>query len=92
MSFVKVIVCHIVGDYLLQTDYMAREKNNNLYILFVHCVCYCLPFIYVYGLTYKTMWLFASHIFMDWMKIKGYTKIWYDQIWHYVIAFGIYAI
>lgn len=28
MNILKVIICHIVGDYLLQTDYMARKKSK----------------------------------------------------------------
>lgn len=35
-----LVICHIVGDYFLQTDYMATNKGKDWYLLFVHCVCY----------------------------------------------------
>ena len=90
MNLIKIIFCHIVGDYLLQTDYMAKEKNNNLYILFVHCVCYCIPFIYIFGFNYKIICLLIFHMIIDWMKTKHYINIVEDQIAHYAFAMGIF--
>ena len=92
MNILKVIICHIVGDYLLQTDYMAREKGKDWYVLFVHCVCYCVPFIYIFGLDFKIIILFLTHMMIDALKAR-YIKfgIYADQILHYQIALMIYA-
>ena len=90
MNLIKIIFCHIVGDYLFQTDYMAKEKNNNLYILFVHCVCYCLPFIYAFGFNYKIISLLIIHMVIDWMKTKHYINIVEDQIAHYTFAIVVF--
>lgn len=90
INIIEIIICHIVGDYLLQTDYMAKEKNNNLYILFVHCVCYCIPFIYIFGFNYKIISLLIIHMVIDWMKIHHYINIAVDQIAHYVFAIVIF--
>ena len=80
-------MCHLVGDYVLQIDYIAKTKAENWYHLFVHCALYTLPFIVVYGFVWQTIFIFASHIFIDALKAR-YKKITYttDQILHYVVA------
>ena len=91
-NIIKAIICHVVGDYLFQTDYMAREKDKDWYVLFVHCVCYCVPFIYVFGLDFKTIILFLTHMIIVVLKAR-YRKlgIYADQILHYQIALMLYT-
>lgn len=40
----KLVMCHLVGDYVLQIDFIAKTKGENWYHLLVHCLLYCLPF------------------------------------------------
>ena len=35
-----IILCHAIGDYLFQPDFLAQTKGNNWYHLFLHCVLY----------------------------------------------------
>lgn len=42
-KIVILIMCHLIGDYVLQIDFIAKTKGQNLYHLFVHCALYCLP-------------------------------------------------
>lgn len=83
---IKLIMCHLIGDYVLQNDFIAKTKGENWYHLFVHCVLYCLPFIIIFGYTWQLFILFISHIIVDSLKVK-YKKINYieDQILHYLI-------
>lgn len=83
----KIVMCHIVGDYLFQTDYMAREKGKDWYILFVHCVCYCVPFAIVFGIDHRIVWLILSHFAVDALKAR-YKQfgIVMDQILHFIVA------
>lgn len=39
------IYAHLVGDYLLQNDYMAKGKKNSNLICTLHIVTYMLPFL-----------------------------------------------
>ena len=32
-----LVFCHLVGDYVLQSDFIAKTKGSNWYHLFVHC-------------------------------------------------------
>lgn len=85
---IHLILCHLVGDYVLQSDFIAKTKGSNLYHLFVHCALYCLPFVLLYGVDWKIGVLFASHIIIDVLKAR-FNKISYiiDQILHYIVLF-----
>lgn len=82
-----IILCHLVGDYVLQVDFIAKTKGTNWYHLFVHCALYVLPFYIVFGLTWQLGFLFVAHMIIDPLKAR-YNKINYvtDQILHYVVA------
>lgn len=83
----KLVFCHLVGDYVLQSDFIAKTKGENWYHLFVHCVLYCLPFYIVFGLTWQFMAIFVTHIVIDASKAR-YKAIDYttDQLLHYMIT------
>lgn len=36
-TIVLIILCHLMGDYVLQCDFIAQTKGKNWYHLFVHC-------------------------------------------------------
>lgn len=82
-----LVTCHLVGDYVLQSDFIANTKKENWYNMFVHCVLYCLPFYLVFGFGWKLLILFISHITVDVWK-ERYKKFGYieDQLWHYFFA------
>ena len=88
----NVIFCHLVGDYVLQIDFIAKTKGENLYHMFVHCALYCLPFYIVFGYDWRLIPLFITHVIVDLQKAK-YKRITYtaDQIAHYVIALLLYC-
>ena len=81
-----LVMCHCIGDYVLQTDFLAKTKGTNLYHLFVHCVLYLVPFAIVFGVDWKLGILLVSHFIIDILKAK-YQKIRYvtDQVLHYLI-------
>ena len=81
---IKLILCHLVGDYVLQIDYIAKTKGNNFYHLLVHCFLYCLPFYLVFGFVWQLIPLLLLHIVIDLLKAR-YKLIpyWLDQLLHY---------
>lgn len=82
----KLVFCHLIGDYVLQNDFIAGTKGENWYHLFVHCALYCLPFYVVFGITWHLLFIFLTHIIIDPLKARykviNYTT---DQILHYII-------
>lgn len=84
-TVIKLILCHLLGDYVLQIDFIAKSKGSNLYHLIVHCLLYCLPFYVVFGLTWHFIPVLILHIIVDLLKAR-YKVIpyWLDQVLHYV--------
>lgn len=80
-----LVACHMVGDYVLQNDFIASTKGSNWYHLFVHCALYTVPFVIVFGWGWKIALIVAAHFLIDALKAK-YKKITYtqDQILHYL--------
>lgn len=91
-TIIKLIMCHLLGDYVLQVSFIAETKGNNWYHLFVHCALYCLPFFIAFGLGWQLAVIFATHMIIDPLKAR-YGKINYitDQILHYSVM-AIYFI
>ena len=85
-----LIMCHLVGDYVLQCDFIANTKGKNLYHLLVHCCLYILPFYICFGISWKLAVVFVTHTIIDALKARyGKISYWQDQVLHYLIC-GIY--
>lgn len=91
-TILLLVICHMIGDYFLQADFIASTKGKNWYHLIVHCMLYVAPFIFVFGLDWRIYILLISHIIIDPLKAR-YNKITYvqDQALHYLMI-GIYFI
>ena len=85
-TIILLVICHMLGDYFLQIDFIASTKGKNWYHLIVHCMLYIVPFIIVFGLDWRIYVLLLSHIIIDPLKAR-YNKISYvqDQMLHYLI-------
>ncbi len=85
-TILMLVICHMLGDYFLQVDFIASTKGKNWYHLIVHCVLYVVPFILVFGLDWRMYVLLVSHIIIDPLKAR-YNKLTYlqDQVLHYLI-------
>ena len=90
-KIIELILCHLIGDYVFQSDYIAKTKGSNWYHLFVHCALYCVPFVIIFGINCRLLIVFTSHLIIDSLKAK-YNKISYlqDQILHYLILLIVY--
>ena len=79
-----LVMCHIVGDYVLQTDFIAKTKGENWYHLVVHCLLYCVPFYFVFGWCWQLYVVFLAHVVVDSLKARwkviNYVT---DQVLHY---------
>lgn len=86
-TIIKLIFCHLLGDYVLQIDYIAHSKGNNWYHLFVHCALYTLPFYIAFSYSWHLAVIFITHFFVDMLKAR-YKKINYvtDQVLHYLTS------
>lgn len=79
----ELVLCHFLGDYVFQTDFLARTKGENWWHMLAHCVTYTTPFVCFFGFDGRIAFLLFSHIIIDSAKAR-YKKINYvsDQLLH----------
>lgn len=87
-----LLVCHMIGDYVLQTDFLAKTKGENDWHLAVHCFLYSLPFYIYCGMDWRLCMLICMHFIIDMLKAR-YKSINYlqDQILHIIILIFLYV-
>jgi len=71
------IVAHLIGDYLLQSDWMAVEKTKRLRPALIHGIFYTLPFIFL--MSFGWFWnavafllIALSHALIDRYRLARY--------------------
>lgn len=69
------LLCHAVGDYVLQSDWMATNKTKQLLPALVHCWLYTCVFVLL-GATFTAfLCIFLAHFFIDYYRLARYV-IW----------------
>jgi len=63
------IIGHLVGDYLLQTDWQAAGKKKSSWICAVHCLLWTAAVVLLAGRAWWVWWvplvLFTTHFIQD---------------------------
>lgn len=72
---ISMVVAHFVGDFLLQSDWMALNKSKNTSALTTHCVIYSLCFL-PFGILF-TLVTFLLHFIVDAITSKMTSKLWF---------------
>lgn len=87
----KIIFCHLVGDYVLQIDFIAKTKGSNWYHLLVHCFLYILPFYLCFGFDKRLIVLLLTHISIDAEKARWHMISYLEDQWlHYIVSISLY--
>ena len=89
-----IVICHLIGDYVLQIDFIAKTKGENWYHLFVHSALYVVPFYIAFGFDGSDLLvLFLHHFTIDAFKARwGRIDYICDQVMHYLMAVLLYLI
>ena len=93
-------LAHLIGDFIIQTDWMAKNKKHSSFAALVHVLAYLLPFIFT-GLAWWQMLLIGvTHFAQDrssfvawWMRVWkkvpdenwGIIPLSVDQVFHLLI-------
>lgn len=67
-----ILLCHGVGDYLLQTDHMASEKTKSFYVAQWHALTYTLPHLVVTQSPAALLVIWATHALIDHFRVARY--------------------
>ena len=59
------IICHLIGDYLLQNNWMALNKTKSLLPALCHWLAYTLPFAMITQDPLKLFAIFFGHLIVD---------------------------
>lgn len=74
------IVCHLIGDYVIQSDWMAAEKTKKLWVAFVHAMSYSVPFWFLIdwdkyssgGVCWPIVAIVFTHAIIDRWRLARY--------------------
>jgi len=71
----EALLAHLVGDYLLQSDWMASEKTLRWWPAIVHGVAYSLPFLLITRSPWALLVIGGTHVVLDRFRVAKYV-IW----------------
>jgi hypothetical protein len=96
---IYLILAHLIGDYVMQTEFLAKTKGRNNFILLVHVTIWTLVCIITLDLLHLYQWwhlpwLMITHMAMDWVKCHKMPPehdlgwcLWVDQSVHLASLF-----
>ena len=68
----ELLIAHLVGDYLLQSDWMATEKTKKTWPAVAHVATYTLPFLLITQSPVALVFIAATHFLMDRFRLVRY--------------------
>lgn len=66
------LLLHLVGDYLTQTDWMAREKAKSQIAAMAHAIIYALPFLLLRPSMTAFCVILWTHFFIDHYRLARF--------------------
>lgn len=81
------LVAHLVGDYILQSDWMALEKTKKSVAAAAHAVVYTLPFVFITQSPGALITICGTHFIIDRWRLARFV-VWAKNYlappkWHY---------
>lgn len=65
------LLCHLIGDYWLQDDWMALNKKKDPRIAILHAFVYTLPFLFLTRNPWSLLIIFLTHAYIDGSNFTG---------------------
>jgi predicted hotdog family 3-hydroxylacyl-ACP dehydratase len=59
------IYAHLIGDFLLQNDWMAANKKKNSMVCMVHVITYMIPFVFTAFNWQQLLLIAVQHYIQD---------------------------
>lgn len=91
-----LVFAHFIGDWGLQTTFVAAYKLERWMIMLVHCMiwtaCVCVAMEYsgVELCYWKIIYLFLGHAIIDYVKGNNWNLIYMDQFLHICQLFAVF--
>ena len=72
------LILHLVGDYLLQSDWMAQNKTKSTWAAVCHATTYALPFAFIASVNaWLVIWF--THLLIDRFRLSRYV-VWLKNV------------
>lgn len=72
MILADQLLAHMVGDYVLQSDWMATQKTSRIAVALVHALAYSLPFLFLRPSLAAWVVIVATHAVIDRWRLARY--------------------
>jgi hypothetical protein len=72
------ILAHLVGDYILQSHWMAQEKTKQSFAAGVHAVSYTVPFVFLSQNWVALAAICGSHFMIDRFRLARWV-VWFKN-------------
>ncbi len=59
------LIAHLIGDFLLQNDWMANGKKTSSWICAVHTIAYMIPFLFITIQCWQITLIAIQHFLQD---------------------------
>ena len=79
MSGFGIILAHLVGDYLIQSHWMATEKVNRWWPAIAHGLTYALPYLFVTQSPLALAVIAGTHIVIDRYRLAKHV-VWFKNL------------
>lgn len=66
------LVAHAIGDYILQSDWMANEKTKRTLAAVAHAATYTLPFVFLTREPTALAFIFGTHLAIDRFRLARF--------------------
>lgn len=79
MTGLGIVLAHLVGDYLIQSDWMALEKTKRWWPAIVHGATYTLPYAVVTQSPGALAVIASTHVVIDHYRLARYV-VWVKNL------------
>jgi hypothetical protein len=82
------LLCHAIGDYVLQSDWMANNKTKQSLAALCHVLTYALPFLFLRPSIPALLVIVSTHFVIDRWRLARFV-VWAKNFvapWHKVVS------
>lgn len=66
------LICHLIGDYILQNHWMAQNKTKAWIPALIHATTYILPFLLLNPTPTALLTIWSTHLIIDRYRLAHY--------------------
>lgn len=74
------IALHLLGDYVLQSDWMADNKTKRFWPAFFHAICYSCPFLVLQPSFAGFVFILGTHFLIDRYRLARFVCRWKNHL------------